>query len=434
VRTAIGGGGSDRVKIAPDIARIGVARHRILIVAMHNSIHVARWLRMIQRPDAAILVFPSYAADVPLPDDLQYVALSDVTRDLAPGLRVVRSGDVDRRGDALIDRLYGYQRWQHSFLGNATIAAPSRLSECIRRFDPSVIHSMEVQLAGYLCLETARRMRSNFPPWILSNWGSDIMLFRKLEEHKDRIRRVCARIDYYMAECARDLKIARDYGYRGPTLEVIPASGGTDIAALASRIRKRPSRRRTILVKGYHGWSGRACLALSAVALAHRSLAAYRILVPLASAPVAGWIDKMRTELSLDIALAPYAADHWDAIDRLAETRAVIGVGISDGISTTLLESMAVGTFPIQSSTACADEWVECGRSGFVVSPCDTAAIAEAIHRAVTDDELVDTAAAINLRTVAKRWDAVINGAKVWETYERAAATSKLGRVEATGA
>jgi glycosyltransferase involved in cell wall biosynthesis len=94
-------------------------------------------------------------------------------------------------------------------------------------------------------------------------------------------------------------------------------------------------------------------------------------------------------------------------------------VGISDGISTTLLESMAVGTFPIQSSTACADEWVECGRSGFVVSPWDTGAIADAIYRAVTDDDLVDQAAAINLRTVTSRWSAALNGAKVWEIYDR---------------
>ncbi len=94
---------------------------------------------------------------------------------------------------------------------------------------------------------------------------------------------------------------------------------------------------------------------------------------------------------------------------------------------------MAVGTFPIQSSTACADEWVECGRSGFVVSPWDTGAIAEAIHRAVTDDELVDTAAAVNLRTVASRWSAAINGAKVWEIYEQAAARTRAG-AEASGA
>jgi hypothetical protein len=407
-----------------DTALAAGGRRRILLVGMHDSVHVARWLRMIQRPRATLLVFPVYAIDVPLPAGVSYVALSEVSRDLAPGIWVVRSTDIDSRRDVYIDRVHGYQRWPHSFLSASTIAAPGRLRQCIQRFEPSLVHSMEVQLAGYLCLETARRMGRRFPPWILSNWGSDIALFRKLADHRDRIRRVCERIDYYMAECARDQQVARDNGYRGPTLPVLPASGGVDVAALASQVRVPPSERRTILVKGYHGWSGRALLALSAVALAHKCLAGYRIQVPLASSTVQSWVEKMRSELGLDIQVVPYVADHEHAIARLAQARAVVGVGISDGISTTLLESMAVGTFPIQSSTACADEWIECGRSGFVVSPWDTGAIAEAIFRAVTDDDLVDTAAAINLRTVALRWSAAINGAKVWEIYDRVTAGS----------
>jgi glycosyltransferase involved in cell wall biosynthesis len=419
------------VNTRAETATAGAARYRILIVGMHNSIHVERWLRMMRRPDTALLVFPSYVSKVRLADDLKYVALSDVSHDLAPGLWVVDSTDVDRFGDAFVDRLYGYNRWRHDFLSNTVIAAPGRLRACIQRFDPCLIHSMEVQLAGYLCFETARRMGNAFPPWILSNWGSDIMLFRKLDAHAERIRQICQRIDYYMAECGRDQQVARDYGYRGPTLPVFPASGGADVAALTSRLRKRPSQRRAILVKGYHGWSGRALLALSAIAIAHRSLAKYRVVVPLASPDVKQWIDKLRAELALDIVLAPYDPDHGRAIDRLADARAVIGAGISDGISTTLLESMAVGAFPIQSSTACADEWVECGKTGFIVSPWDTGAIAEAIHRAATDDELVDAAAAVNLRTVASRWSMTDNGARVWEIYERAAAGGKVANMGA---
>jgi glycosyltransferase involved in cell wall biosynthesis len=83
---------------------------------------------------------------------------------------------------------------------------------------------------------------------------------------------------------------------------------------------------------------------------------------------------------------------------------------------------MTVGTLPIQSSTACADEWIEHGRSGFIVSPHDTRDIADAIIRAVLDDALVDKAAEINLRTVRSRWSAKANAGCVWEIYGRAAA------------
>jgi glycosyltransferase involved in cell wall biosynthesis len=397
----------------------GAAR-RILIVGMHTSVHVMRWLRMIERPDAAVLVFPvSDAAENRERPGLRSIALADVSRALDPGLWVVRSTDIRTHGDSFIDWLHGYRPWRHASVGGLSMAAPQRLARCIERFAPHLVHSMEIQLAGYLCLETARRVGPALPPWILSNWGSDIALFRKLAEHQRRLRAVCRRMDYYLAECRRDQQVARDHGYRGPTLPVIPASGGMDVGALAARARLRPSTRRTLLVKGYHGWSGRSLIALSAIALAHKHLHGYRIEVPLASAAVAPWVAQLRAHFGLDIQIAPYFADHDHAIDRLAEARAVVGVGISDGISTTLLEAMAVGAFPIQSSSACADEWVEHGRSGFVVSPHDTTAIAEAIVHAVSDDGLVERAAPMNHATVMARWNATTNGSRVWEIYDR---------------
>jgi hypothetical protein len=41
-------------------------------------------------------------------------------------------------------------------LAETVAAAPGRLRECIERFEPELVHSMEVQLAGYLYLETAQ--------------------------------------------------------------------------------------------------------------------------------------------------------------------------------------------------------------------------------------------------------------------------------------
>lgn len=414
--------------MSPSADRSNVHR-RILIVGMHDSVHVSRWLNMIDRGHATILVFPVYHLERPLAGRSRHVRLSDISQNLGPGLWVVEPSDIHRKRDALIDLFHGYHRWRHSYLAETFAAAPGRLRECIERFKPELVHSMEVQLAGYLCLETARRMGRDFPPWILSNWGSDIALFRKLDEHQSRIRDVCRRIDYYLAECHRDQDVAREYGYRGPILPVIPASGGTDVASLAARVRVRPSARRKLLVKGYHGWSGRGLIALSAVALAHEHLRDHRIEISLSSTAVTDWMERMRTQLGLDIRSSPYLPDHNHAIDRLAEARAVVGVGISDGISTTLLEAMAVGTLPIQSSTACADEWLEHGRSGFIVSPHDTKTIAEAIIAAVSNDELVDQAAEINLRTVTARWNSVTNGAQVWDIYDRASANLSRERV-----
>ena len=272
------------------------ANRRILIVGMHTSVHVWRWLDMIDREDAAILVFPVYVHEWNLifPPNMRHIPLSEVSASLLPGFGSCSQKMSTARATPSSICSMAIVGGVTVFWVETVIAAPGRLRECIARFDPEVLHSMEVQLAGYLCLETARRMRSGFPPWILSNWGSDIALFHKLPEHQPRIREICRRIDYYLAECVRDHRVAREYGYRGPTLPVIPASGGRNVAALAARARVRPSERRKILVKGYHGWSGRALLALSAVALARKHLAGYQIEVSLVGAAVPGWVERMR--------------------------------------------------------------------------------------------------------------------------------------------
>jgi glycosyltransferase involved in cell wall biosynthesis len=64
-----------------------------------------------------------------------------------------------------------------------------------------------------------------------------------------------------------------------------------------------------------------------------------------------------------------------------------------------------MGSFPIQSCTACADEWVVEGKSGLIVPPEDPEAAAAAIRRALGDDGLVDHAAELNERAAAERLD-----------------------------
>ena len=77
-----------------------------------------------------------------------------------------------------------------------------------------------------------------------------------------------------------------------------------------------------------------------------------------------------------------------------------------------------MGAFPIQSSTACADEWVEDGKSGFIVPPEDPQAVAEAIRRALGDDDLVNQAAEINLQVAKRRLDYSIIQPRVIKMYQ----------------
>ena len=64
---------------------------------------------------------------------------------------------------------------------------------------------------------------------------------------------------------------------------------------------------------------------------------------------------------------------------------------------------MAMGSFPIQSCTACVEEWYEDGISGFIVTPEDPEIIEKAILIGLTDDHLVDSASEINRKKIIEK-------------------------------
>jgi glycosyltransferase involved in cell wall biosynthesis len=84
-----------------------------------------------------------------------------------------------------------------------------------------------------------------------------------------------------------------------------------------------------------------------------------------------------------------------------------------------MLEALATGTFPIQSGTACTDEWFVDGETGFAVPPEDPHAVAQALRRALADDALVDSAAIRNAQVCAARLDSVTIRAQTIALYER---------------
>jgi len=393
----------------------------ILVVAMPNSVHTARWLNMVRTPHLRFVLLPIFRA--PVTEALVGWKPVSTARDVAE----LGAGDVgvfdppvqfDHAAIVMNERI-GYQTWVPHFMGaEVQFAQPLHLMEAVRRFRPALVHSLEVQMAGYLCLAGKTHFAGEFPPWLLSNWGSDTYLYRKLEDHQPRLQQVARSIDAYLAECRRDCAALKQMGFDGILLPPVPASGGMDIEHLAATMDlPAPSTRREILVKGYHGWSGRALHILAAIRMAAPALRGYTIRVIHAPEEVHAVALRLAAETGLDIVNDPYLASHEDALRRVGRARMTIGCGISDGISTTLLEAMMAGSFPIQSNTSCGEEWVENGRTGILYSPHDIAALAQAIERAASDDALVDAAAPTNRRTVEERWNVGINGPAMIQRY-----------------
>jgi glycosyltransferase involved in cell wall biosynthesis len=136
---------------------------------------------------------------------------------------------------------------------------------------------------------------------------------------------------------------------------------------------------------------------------------------------VTAGVEALAEQTGLSVQIVPHCK-HDDMLALHGRARVSIGLSMSDGISTSFLEAMILGSFPVQTYTACADEWVVDGKSGLLVPPEDPEAIARAIRRAVTDDALVDRAAELNARTAQARLDyetirkqVIANYVRVWQ-------------------
>jgi len=384
---------------------------KILFVAMPFSVHAARWIRQLEGIGWDVHLFP--ATGQRCHAGLSGVHVHDhICSTPQRHIRVNVNWPVHRRG---IDRL---RRLCHRVV-NVFPDRAARLASVIRRIKPDIVHSLEMQHASYLTLAAKQRLGSSFPPWVVQNWGSDIYLFRHFPEHAKRIRDVLAECDYYDCECNRDIELGREFGYGGPELPVLPNGGGYDVDA-AEKLKQfgQSSDRRVILLKGYQGWAGRALVGLSALERVADLLKGYRLKIYSSMTEdvhIAARLFEERTCIETEI--VPRTS-HEDMLRLHGEARISIGLSISDAISTSLLEAMLMGAFPIQSDTSAATEWIENGRSGFIVPPEDPDVVAEALRRALTDSALVDAAAAINAATARRRLDGTNIRQQVVEMYK----------------
>jgi glycosyltransferase involved in cell wall biosynthesis len=99
-------------------------------------------------------------------------------------------------------------------------------------------------------------------------------------------------------------------------------------------------------------------------------------------------------------------------------SRVYVGSSISDGVSTSFLEALISGAYPIQTNSSCADEWVAKGCLGTLVG-LDSREIFDALKVALSDDEFVDSAAKRNFQIALAELDYEVIRKQALSFYER---------------
>lgn len=363
-------------------------RTKVLVVCMVDSVHVARWLSNFVDQEIDFLLFPSgpnrrihQKIEGLVNDSRNSIAnysLASWSRYFALPLWA-----IDR---VLGDRLRGWM-----------------LRRLIEIEKPDYLHALELQHAGYIA-ECALRRGANKTPLIATNYGSDIFWFQKYPRHRKKIKKLLDRADYYSAECERDYELANQFGFRGTLLPLIPNAGAISTHDLAKNTIPSFSRR-IIAVKGYQEWVGRAKVVVKALRLKKNELKDSEIVFFSCGVGMLFRIYLLRRMTGLNVtSFRKHQLGHSEMLELFSRSKIYVGVSLSDGLSTSSIEAMSMGAFPVQSDSSCSSEWFREGLSGRSVEGIAPSHVGNLIVEYFRNDEFLETARLINAQIVSRRF------------------------------
>jgi glycosyltransferase involved in cell wall biosynthesis len=70
-----------------------------------------------------------------------------------------------------------------------------------------------------------------------------------------------------------------------------------------------------------------------------------------------------------------------------------------------MIESMANGAVPIQTSTSCAEEWIQHGKTGFILAPTDLEGLKKALLSITQGDFDANQARLENSKVIDEKYD-----------------------------
>jgi glycosyltransferase involved in cell wall biosynthesis len=350
---------------------------KILFVCQ-QYIHAARWINQLKGSHHEIFVFD--CLDAKIHSDLKWTHYYENWSK--------RKVSYVKGEERLRKKMPSIYEKVERFL---KVTASEKLEEIIKEIQPDLVHSIEMQSETYPLIKV--RKKTPFR-WAFFCWGNDLFYFKELNNHKNKIQKVLSSIDYFFSDTIRDFKYASELGYKKEFFKTFPGGGGYKIhdqTKLTS-----PIDRKLIIIKGYHHRFGRALKILQALELISVELKGYDIYVYSAHNIVVDKIKELNKNLHLEIKYSSRhdQITHDELLNLFGKSFIAIGNSISDGIPNTMLESIILGAFPIQSNPGGATEdYIKEGINGLLISnPEDAVEISELILKTIKNKELVELA------------------------------------------
>lgn len=238
----------------------------------------------------------------------------------------------------------------------------------LKEVRPDVVHSF----ALYVSCAPIVTVMEKYPAqkWIYSSWGSDLFYFQNEPSYLKDIKRVLPRVNYLFTDCQRDFEIAKRYGFTGEFLGVFPGGGGFQLNEM-EKFKLPILQRKTILIKGFQGRSGRAIPVLKAISSLSAELSDFELVVFGADPQVFDYVNSSQLKNWNNFKILG-KIPHEEVLKLMGKSLIYIGNSNSDGMPNTMLEAIFMGAFPVQSNPGgVTAELIQHGVNGLLIEDCE---------------------------------------------------------------
>ena len=347
----------------------------------------------------------------------------------------VTSRSSDKLDPAIRNRLYprtrlgSYikMRMAQLLLGDVQQLAERWLAKVIRQWRPDVIHTLGLDPAAFFYYRVRRKYDvTRIGKWVVTaRGGPELTLKRLIPEDRERIEEVLLSCDQFIADNQQNYGHAIDLGLhpdKRATIGAVPGTGGVDIDEL-SNLRKEPTSRSRIILfpKAYECPASKALPIFEALLLCWNKIEPCKIYLTAMIPETIMWLQTLPKEIR-EHCHARNRIPREELLELMAGSRVLLIPSLTDGLPNTLFEAMATGSFPILSPIDTIQGVVQTEKNVLFARNLYPQDIADALVRAMTDDELVDRAAKRNLELVKRLADRNTIRMKVTNYYQNIAA------------
>jgi len=314
----------------------------------------------------------------------------------------------------------GFRARVRQWLGPLTLSRSAlKLRAFINQIQPDVIHALRIPYEGML----AANAITNRQFLLTSVWGNDFTLHAPSTPLMGYYTRKTLRnISALHADCARDIKLAAQWGFDAskPTL-VTPGNGG--IRADVFYPPAEPVREPIILnPRGFRAYVRNDSFFKAIPLILQKVPHAKFIFASMQGEPQAlQWIKQLRIEHA--VTLNP-PVSHTQMAEMFRAAQIVASPSVHDGTPNSLLEGMACGCFPVAGDLESIREWIRHGENGLLFDSKNPQSIANSILLALKNKDLRRKAAGLNAELISERAEYGANMKRVADFYQRV--TSRL--------